>query len=191
MSERPSKPRGKASAVPAWSVPMAVADIPETGRRVDLVGDAATRDAVAKVSGVAALPRLQADFELTRQGHDGVRVLGRVSATVIQNCVVTLEPIENEIEEAIDLTFAPPVEAPPKAVEAAGLQALDAEDPPEALHDGIVDLGAVAVEFLLLGIDPYPRKPDAQFTAAPAGDPASHPFAALAALKKGGNPEDR
>ena len=36
---------------------------------------------------------------------------------------------------------------------------------PEPLHDGAVDLGAVATEFLLLGIDPYPRKPDAVFEA--------------------------
>ena len=55
-----------------------------------------------------------------------------------------------------------------------------------ALRDGVVDLGAVATEFLLLGIDPYPRKPGAVFDAPPAGDPSSHPFAALAALKKGG-----
>ena len=37
----------------------------------------------------------------------------------------------------------------------------------------MVDLGAVATEFLLLGIDPYPRKPGAVFEAPPAGDPAS------------------
>jgi hypothetical protein len=38
----------------------------------------------------------------------------------------------------------------------------------------------------LLGIDPYPRKPDAEFASPPAKDAAGHPFAALAALKKGG-----
>ena len=67
---------------------------------------------------------------------------------------------------------------------------LDAEDPPEMLRDGAVDLGAVAIEFLLLGIDPYPRKPGAVFDAPPAGDPVSHPFAALAALKKDGGAKD-
>ena len=76
------------------------------------------------------------------------------------------------------------------AAEAARLQALDTEDPPEPLREGAVDLGALATEFLLLGIDPYPRKPGAVFDAPPAGDPSSHPFAALAALKKGGDPKD-
>jgi hypothetical protein len=50
---------------------------------------------------------------------------------------------------------------------------------------GAVDLGALATEFLLLGIDPYPRKPGVAF--APPADtpgPSGHPFEALAALKK-------
>jgi uncharacterized metal-binding protein YceD (DUF177 family) len=175
------------SAAPAWSATVAVADIPETGRRLELVADSAARDAIAKAAGLAALPRLEAGFDLVRQGSDGLRAVGLVSATVVQNCVVTLEPIESRIEEPVDLLFLPDV-AP--AADAAGLQALEADDPPEPLRDGVVDLGAVSTEFLLLGIDPYPRKPDAVFHAPPAGEPASHPFAALQALKKGGKPEE-
>jgi uncharacterized metal-binding protein YceD (DUF177 family) len=168
-----------------WSVPTAVADIPETGRQLALVADQATREAVAKAVGVAALPRLEATFELTRQGHDGLRVVGRMLASVSQNCVVTLEPVESEIDEAIDLVFTPQVDV---TAEQAGvpIHAIDAEDPPEALRDGVVDLGGLITEFLILGIDPYPRKPGAVFDVPPSGDPAGHPFAALAALKKGG-----
>ena len=43
--------------------------------------------------------------DLTRHGPDGLRLVGRVSATVVQNCVVTLEPIESRIDEAINLVF--------------------------------------------------------------------------------------
>ncbi len=59
-----------------------------------------------------------------------------------------------------------------------------AEDPPEPIVNGAIDLGALAVEFLMLGLDPYPRKPGAVFepVIAPV-DPADHPFAALGALK--------
>lgn len=172
-------------ATPAWSARVAVDDVPETGRRVDLVADAAVREAIAKVAGLAALPRLEAGFDLMRVGSDGLRVAGRVSATVVQNCVVTLEPIENEVNEAVELVFLPETAAAlhEAATDTADLQVPEA-DPPEALHGGAADLGAVASEFLLLAIDPYPRKPDAVFDARPAGDPASHPFAALAALKK-------
>jgi hypothetical protein len=178
---------GQRSPEPAWSVPVKVAEIPETGRRVDIVADGGTREAIAKAAGLAALPRLEAGFDLSRQGVEGLRLAGRVRATVTQHCVVTLEPIESEVEEAVDLVFVPEGAA---SADATVLPAMDAEDPPETLRNGTVDLGAVATEFLLLGIDPYPRKPDAVFDAPPAGDPSGHPFAALAALKKTGTPKD-
>jgi len=58
--------------------------------------------------------------------------------------------------------------------------AFDGRDP--ALNTQ--DLGAVATEFLMLGIDPYPRKPWAEFAAPKVDSDGAHPFAALAALKK-------
>jgi len=175
----------KPPATPVWSVPVAAADIREIGRRLDLVADETTRQAIVKTAGLAALPRLEAQFDLTPHGADGLRVAGRVAATVVQHCVVTLEPIESEIEEAVDLVFLP---HPEPAAEAAGLQSSEADEPPEPLRNGEVDLGAIATEFLLLGLDPYPRKPGAAFDAPVAeDDPSSHPFAALAALKKPGD----
>jgi uncharacterized metal-binding protein YceD (DUF177 family) len=177
--------------VRSWSEPIAVDNVPETGRRVELAPDAAMREAIAKEIGVAALPRLEAEFDLTRHGGDGLRVVGRVSATVGQNCVVTLDPIQSEVDEAIDLVFIPQPEAGSKGPEPEGPLVADADEPPETLHGGAVDLGAVATEFLMLGIDPYPRKPGAVFEAPPAGDPAAHPFAVLAALKKGPERKDR
>ncbi len=174
----------QASPNPPWSLPVAVAEIPETGRRFDLVPDEQRREAIANVAAVRALPRLRAEFELTRHGRDGLRVVGFVSATVEQNCVVTLEPIQSEIEEAIDLVFAPPRQSPSEHAAADEPRVLG-EDL-EVLHDGMVDLGAVATEFLILGIDPYPRKPGAVFNAPkPEENAADRPFAALAALKKG------
>jgi uncharacterized metal-binding protein YceD (DUF177 family) len=175
------------SSAPDWSAPVVVASVPETGRRLDLVADEATRNSIAKAAGLAALPRLEAGLDLTRQGAGGLRVFGQVLATVVQNCVVTLEPIESQIDEPVDLVFLPDVEPTTDAVD---LEAPEASDPPEAIRDGVIDLGAVAIEFLLLGLDPYPRKPGAVFDAPPAGDQTSHPFAALAALKKGETPND-
>ena len=48
----------------------------------------------------------------------------------------------------------------------------------------MLDFGALATEFLILGIDPYPRKPGAQFAAPKVEDAGEHPFAVLEALKK-------
>jgi hypothetical protein len=167
-----------------WSLTVALDEIPETGRRIELVADADTRTAVASLAGVSGVPRLQADFDLARHGRDALRVVGSVSATVEQACVVTLEPVLNEVEEPIDLLFvAQPEHGAAKDEE--GSSASDAAEPPEPLVRGAVDLGAVATEFLLLGIDPYPRKSDAVFATPPAGDAGSRPFAALAALRNG------
>ena len=172
------------TAEPPWSFPVVVADIPETGRHFDIVADDRMRAAIAEAADLAALPRLEAGFDLVRHGADGLRVVGRVQAAVVQICVVTLEPIESTVDEAIDLLFLPEAPTAPDVVE---LEAGEADDPPETLQNGMVDLGAMATEFLLLGIDPYPRKLGAVFEAPPAGDPASSSFAALAALKKADN----
>jgi hypothetical protein len=168
-----------------WSVPIALDEIPETGRTVDLSADEGVREAIAVLAGLAGLPRLRAVFDLARHGSDGVRVAGTVSATVDQACVVTLEPVRSEVEETVDLLFTLPL-AEDEPDGRGGEVSLDAAEPPEALVDGVVDVGAVAVEFLLLGIDPYPRKDGAVFDPPAAdADPSAHPFAALAALKKG------
>ena len=175
MREHSVEKRGPAP----WRVPVAVEDVAETGARFDLVADAETRAAVARVAGLRDLPRLEANFEVTRHGA-GLRVAGRVSATVGQACVVTLEPLANEVEEEIDLLFVPPPAAPPEGEETGD----DDGDDAEPLIGGTVDLGALATEFLILGLDPYPRKPGAVFQPPPDAKPDEGPFAALAALKK-------
>ncbi len=164
-----------------WSVRLDESNVPETGRHLDLVADPETRAATAELAGVAGLPRLVAEFDVTRHGRGGLRVVGRVSATVEQTCVVTLEPIESTIDEPIDLAFVPAAGAPSEGAAEVEM----APDAPDELIDGAVDLGAIATEFLILGIDPYARKPDAVFEAPAAGDDSAHPFEALAALKKG------
>lgn len=161
----------------AWTVPVAVAEIRDGGSHYDLSADESARDGVAKVAGLRSLLRLEASFDLSRRG-DGVAVRGEVRARVGQTCVVTLGPIENDIREAVDLTFAPAEkdDGAPRTKRKG--------DPPEPLENGIVDLGVVATEFLLLGIDPYPRKAGAEFPKTESAEKGAHPFAALAALKK-------
>jgi len=113
-------------------------------------------------------------------------VQGDVTATVGQTCVVTLEPLSTEVAEHVDLVFMPPGGAATGQGERRSVLVADNDDLPETMNNGAVDLGAVATEFLLLGIDPYPRKPGVRFDApVVAKDPSAHPFAALAALKKG------
>jgi uncharacterized metal-binding protein YceD (DUF177 family) len=165
-----------------WNIPVHVEDLPEQGRDFVHAADETVRPAIASAAGILALPRLEASFHLRSHGRGGVHVTGTVSATVQQSCVVTLEPLINEVTEAVDVTFLPPGAA--NAAAAEEVLEPGSPEPPEVLADGTIDLGALAVEFLLLGIDPYPRKPGAVFDAPSIGAGEANPFAALAALKK-------
>ena len=165
-----------------WHIPVTVDEVAETGQHFDLVADAPVRAAVAKLAGLRDLPRFEANFDVTRRGS-GLHVLGSISATVGQNCVVTLEPLVNEIEEAVDLVFEPTQ----KLAEIADPQAQQHGakwDNPEPLVGGRIDLGALATEFLILGLDPYPRKAGAVFELSQDGTRDEGPFAALGRLAK-------
>lgn len=165
-----------------WNHTVAAAQVPAAGTQITFEADAAQRAALAAVSGLREVLEARARFDLSHI-RGGIAVRGLVSGLVGQNCVVTLEPLENRIEEDIDVTFAEPDSA------AAAMPKVDIDedepDPPEIIVNGVIDLGRLATDMLFLGIDPYPRKPDATFeTAEEAADPEEHPFAALKALRQ-------
>ncbi len=169
-----------------WRAAVTVAEIPEAGLHREIEASESERQAIAAIAGLRELPRLAASLDLVPGEGDRVHVTGRVTGSVGQTCVVTLEPLTSELDEDVDVMFAPEAEATAARSKADddGEDAL-ADDPPEPIVNGQIDLGALAVEFLMLGLDPYPRKAGAVFEPIiqPA-DPADHPFAALAALKQ-------
>ena len=167
-----------------WRVPVAAEEIPDVGQRFDLVADEPVRTAVAKVAGLRDLPRFEAHFDVTRRGAGGLHLMGKISATVGQTCVVTLEPLDNEVEETVDLLFEPSLPVSETDGRAEPRPRDVKLDDPEPLVGGVVDLGALATEFLILGLDPYPRKPGAIFEAPQEGRPDDGPFAPLAHLAK-------
>jgi Large ribosomal RNA subunit accumulation protein YceD len=174
-----------------WSVPVVVAQIPDTGLHRDIEADRATCDAMADAAGLREILSASASLDLTLEKAGRVHVTGRVRARIGQTCVVSLDPIENDIDEAIDLIFAPPEQIPQLAalVDEAAESEVEIPDPPEPIVDGVIDLGRLATDALFLGIDPYPRKPGAVFEPViEAADPEDHPFAALKALQPSAKP---
>ncbi|MCC6947554.1 MAG: DUF177 domain-containing protein [Bradyrhizobiaceae bacterium] len=165
-----------------WKFPVAVAELPEEGADYELVPDEKIRAVLARHVDVLAVPQLTARLHVQPDGRGGAEVTGPLQAAVRQTCVVTLEPFDNPISEEISIRFAP---AETIAPETDGLVDLEAEEPPDALVDGTLDLAAVVAEFLALSIDPYPRKPGAVFSQPAAGESGgkSSPFAALEKLK--------
>jgi uncharacterized metal-binding protein YceD (DUF177 family) len=169
-----------------WSVAVVVAQIPDTGMHWEFDASPRERSALADLGGLREVLSAGASLDLTLLREGRVHVGGRVKARVGQTCVVTLDPIENEIDEAIDLIFAPPEQIPALAdlVDETGESESEIPDPPEPIVGGTIDLGRLATDALFLGVDPYPRKPDAVFEPPPTpDDPEDHPFAALKALK--------
>lgn len=182
-----SRPNAESKPDP-WRSPVIVAQIPDTGLHRKLEASAAERQAMAELADVREVLSAEADLDVVPKSGGRIQVTGLVRARIGQICVVTLDPIENEIEEEVDLIFAPEAEvrkmadlieegqddeAPPEVI-----------DPPEAIVGGIIDLGRIATDALFLAIDPYPRKEGVVFEAeVTALDPEDHPFAALKALQ--------
>jgi len=176
-----------------WRVPIVVAQIPDTGLHRDVEADAAARKAMAEVAGLREVFSVRASFDVTPKRDGRFQVTGHVRARIGQTCVVTLDPIESDIDEPIDLMFAPPEQIPALAdlVDEDVESEAEIPDPPEPIVGGVIDLGRLATDALFLGVDPYPRKPGAIFEPqVTAADPEDHPFAALKALKGDAKPPD-
>jgi uncharacterized metal-binding protein YceD (DUF177 family) len=180
-------PQRDASGDP-WRAPVNVAQIPDGGLHREIEADAPACAAIAEAAGLRDIASVRAAFDLSHRSGGRVHVAGRVQAKVGQTCVVTLEPIENEIDEEVDLIFAPAEEIAPQidadADDDDGVS--EVADAPEPIENGVIDLGRLATDVLYLAIDPYPRKQGAVFEPQLAvPNPEDHPFAALKALQTG------
>ena len=175
---------------PLFGRPVRVEALPKDGLTQTIEANPAERAALAELNRLPDIAKLTATFTLRRAGRAGVRVSGVVHAELTQTCVVSLEPLAATLDEPVDVRFAPSAEEAAARRGASGASAetilIDAEDAPDPIVDGRIDLGALAAEFLALGLDPYPRKPSAQFAppedVAGAGSPAPAP-AGVAAKK--------
>lgn len=154
---------------PPFSRPLTLTEVPPEGLEIKIVATEAERAALARINDLPAVLSLEAALRARRWRGDGLEVTGELRALVRQTCVVTLDEFDSDVIEPIELRFAPPKEAPkprsrrhepePEAIEQNMLD----DDPPDPLIGGAVDLGAVVSEFLTLAVDPYPRKPGAEF----------------------------
>ena len=160
----------------------AVSELRDNGHEIVIVANSGELAGLAALNGLPAIARLDAGFRVAKRGRHGLTIKGQVRARVTQTCVVSLEPFETDIDESFDVRFEPqkPKRDVPVA-DAVDFASLPEDDPPDLIVDGRVDLGALAGEYLALGLDPYPRKPGAVFDAQAAGAAAEKesPFAQL------------
>ena len=141
-----------------------------------LVPDAAARARIARALDLASLDAFEADINLA-PSVAGWSLSGRLRARLAQTCGVTLEPLPVEIDDAFSVTLA-------EAGETDGDEIVITleDESPDLIEDGRIDLGQYAVEQLALRLDPFPRKPGAEFVQPP--EPAEiSPFAVLRKLR--------
>jgi len=139
----------------------AVAQIPDDGTAFRFAVNAEERAALALRFELIDLPALEVEGRIVAFDHGRrARAEGTVRARVVQTCVVTLEPVSATIEESFVRTYASEPPRPTGASQETVVD-LDAEDPPEPLVGGAVDIGEAVAETLGLALDPYPRAPEA------------------------------
>ena len=176
-------------AFPSFEV--VVTTLPSSGFPARLRPGEAERAAVAAATGIDAFELLEADILVRRWRRDGVEISGDVRADLVQPCVVTLEPVRQEIREAFSSTFLPEGSKLSKPVRHSGEELLidfEGDDPPETFTGDAIDLWPVVSEWLNLAIDRFPRAPGAEFAepspAKEEDEARPSPFAALARLAR-------
>lgn len=149
--------------------------------------DAEARARIARFLDIEAVERMTLTVRLLPRPDDGWEAKGQLTATVVQSCVVTLEPVRGVIDTAVRRRYVHDPDMP----ESANLElGEDDLDPPDAF-DRHIDLGQLAVETLALMLDPWPRAEGAEFDQQRPGQPGlaalgeenSRPFASLAELR--------
>lgn len=171
--------------LPSWTV-----ETQRIGREPESYAFEATQaecEAVARYLNVLAVIRLHLPVKLTPLAAGRFQAIGRVSATLRQLSVVSLEPVENEIEEDFSLQFWPSGTIPQKRPEDSdeGISFQVDADTPEPVTDGKIEFGRLACELVSIAMDAYPRKPGEEFEYEDrSGESDASPFAALQRLKK-------
>jgi uncharacterized metal-binding protein YceD (DUF177 family) len=176
----------KALPQPEFSRPF---DTPELGEKAEQRVIEANADecrALAERFGVLGIAALKAELTIRRLGPALVRLEGRLTAEVSQQCVITLDPVESAIDERFAVTYAGSL---PHEEGATLPFHDDNEEGPDPLDGTAIDLGETVSQQLAVSLDPYPRAPGASLEKilprrAAAPDEPAGPFAVLAALRK-------
>jgi len=161
------------------SHPVAVDRLPRRGSDIRVRPSPEDLAALASMLDLPAIQALEGAFHVSGDGRRA-SVKGQVRGRVTQICGVTLEPFEAQVTEEVDLDFV----AAERRARSPEEEEQRAIDPPDEIVNGRIDLGRVTAEFLALGLDPFPRKPDAVFVEPAPTEPERSPFAALAGLRK-------
>lgn len=186
---------GQKYSPPEWSYRIHADEITAKPQSYFLSADPETCAALSRRLGVEEIERLEATLNISRESAARIYVQGALKAKVIQKCVVTLDPVEDWIEEEFDAWFVDKDQAVSFAEAKKNREtqkghveveiSSESEDP-EPLYDGQIEAGELITQYLSLAINPYPHTAGASYevsdegkTRAEPSDIRKNPFEAL------------
>lgn len=179
-----------------WTYRIEGKDIDTQPKKISLAPEKDEKDKIAERLDLKALEDLEVNLSLQRVGGGNiVKVEGVLNADVIQQCVVSLEPVKKTVQKEFDAYYTNPEEAVPFSSASKKLKMRDEHDEvpmmdewedPEWMDDGAIDLGELVVQHLSLGLEDFPKKEgqhfeegdEAEMLRQPS-DTRRNPFAAL------------
>lgn len=176
---------------PEFSRPLALRGIGEAPHHVELKARPEERRALVARFGLEDLSDLSGELSVYWRGEEIV-VEGRIKAAATQACIVTLEPVDETIDEEFVVIYAERPGAaqehePPENEFAAPRELV------EPLEGDSIDLGELLAQQLSLALNPYPRAEDAELPEEGQSvggtreekdsDDSANPFAVLKRLK--------
>lgn len=163
-----------------------VADLDKSRPRdIEVTLEAEQAAALAAELGIDALRKVRLTGRLAPLGKRDWRFTGHLGASVVQQSVVSLDPVTTRIEEDIALSWI---------ADMPEVTADESETPEDVTQEPLgveIDLGALLAEALALALPDYPRGSEEElgetiFTEpgkTAMTDEAARPFAGLAALR--------
>ena len=157
--------------------------------RFDLRPGAQSLTAIAAELELLGLRKLRLAGEIRALGKSDWEVAATLGATVIQPCVVTLEPVTTRIDVPVERRYLAGYEAPDTNEDDEEIEMPEDENA-ERLGTEI-DIERVMIEALALNLPLYPRKDGAEIEEAVFTEPGktamtdedTRPFAGLAGLR--------
>tara|TARA_R110001592_G_scaffold79054_1_gene236700 strand:- start:33380 stop:33985 length:606 start_codon:yes stop_codon:yes gene_type:complete len=196
------------SASPAqeWSYHFLSDDVDQVPVQITISAPESTFPLLCNRLGLHSIEGIKADLTLSRNTVTKViTVDGRIQADVHQRCVVTDEPVLENVDDTFEAWFSEPSNAVSftkakrertATIERNEQSMLEEYDDPEEVIGGKIDLGELVTQHLSLSLSPYPKCEGVAYDTQEAGlkdDDAMYenPFAALKAWKADEKKKDK
>jgi len=150
--------------------------------------------AIADILSAVSVEKMRISGALIPTGAKDWDLKATVGASVVQTCVVTLQPVRTRIDVPVTLSYV----ADYCTDSEDSVTEMTVDETIEPLENEI-DLATIAIEAVALALPDYPRAPNARlethvFSApctTPMSDMDAKPFASLAKLKDKLSKEDK